>query len=67
MLYDINEDPTESHHIDTESETYKEISEVMISDLKAFTEELTRTKMPSQLGSYSSVLPVPWLQPILYV
>ena len=67
LLYNIVEDPTENHHIDTDSETYKEISEVMINDLNALKEELSRTKMPSQFQSYHNILPVPWLQPLLYV
>ena len=67
LLYDIIEDPTESHQIDTESETYKSISEVMMKDLDAFTKELNESKMPSQFSSYFTVMPVPWLQPLLYV
>ena len=67
LLYDINQDPTESDEIDSQSETYKAVSEVMKKELHAFIEEIERTKMPSQFSSYSKIMPVPWLQPILYV
>ena len=67
LLYDINQDPTESAEIDLQSETYKVVSEVLKNELHAFSEDIESTKMPSQFSSYFKILPVPWLQPILYV
>ena len=67
LLYDINEDPTESHEIDTKSETYITVSKLMTEELLVFLEDLNRTKMPSQFNSYLGIMPMPWLQPLLYV
>ena len=67
MLYDINQDPTENNEIDIQSETYRVVSEVMTKELKAFVKEINKTKMPSQFSSYFKIMPVPWLQPFLYV
>merc|ERR550517_971780 len=67
LLYDINQDPTESNEIDPHSETYKAVSELIRKELQAFTEEISRTKMPSQFSSYWKIMPVPWWQPILSV
>ena len=67
LLYDINQDPTESEEIDPQSETYQVVSEVMRKELQTFVEEINRTKMPSQFSSYLNILPMPWLQPILSV
>jgi len=67
LLYDINEDPTESQEIDPRSVTYKVVSKVMTKELLAFMEDLNETKMASQFSSYFKILPLPWLQPLLYV
>ena len=66
LLYKIEDDPTESDPIDTESETYKRIVTLMRKEYLKFSEK-SDTDMPSQFSQLLKMLPMPWLQPLLPV
>ena len=65
LLYDIVEDPTESFEIESSSEIYEKIANVMRKDLHEFYTDIEATKMRSQYGDMLRVMPMPWLQPFL--
>lgn len=65
LLYDIVEDPTESFEIESSSEIYEKVSNVMRKDFHEFYTDIEGTKMLSQYGDMLRVLPMPWLQPFL--
>ena len=66
LLYKIEDDPTESDPIDTESEEYKRIVPLMRKEYLNFL-ATSDTDMPSQFSQLLKMLPMPWLQPFLPV
>ena len=67
LLYNIKDDPTESNHIDPQSQLYGNISEIMKQEYWRFLEDLNTSKMSSQYENMLNILPMPWLQPFLNV
>jgi len=63
LLYNIEEDPTESNPKDPSSELYKNITGRMRKPFFEFYSESASTNMPSQFKNMLNVLPMPWLQP----
>merc|ERR1712215_296867 len=65
LLYDIEMFPNETNPIKPESLEYQTVVGNLLIKVQEFQEEMERTKLPSQLSTYESVMPRPWLQPLL--
>lgn len=66
-LFDLNEDPSEKEPIDNKSDQYKRIQSQMFEEFLAFKSDIDQNSMPSQLNSFWTNMPMPWLQPYLNV
>ena len=67
LLYKIEDDPTESDPIDTESEDYSRIVALMRKEYLDFSAESSDNNMQSQFSQLLKMMPMPWLQPLLPV